>query len=190
MNKKMFCAILTLSASLVGQELDLSFLKELEAKAEESTSINLGKEQLQLIKGLSGGAVGGELQALAGNIELVQVKVLEFDKDGMFKMSDMEALRDKVKASDVVPVMTVKERDGFTEIFMRKGPKGNRGFVILAAEKRELTIVNIVGEIDLASLAKLGGKFGIPNVILENQGSKGKSKSADGNPPRAKDDEQ
>jgi hypothetical protein len=154
-----------LAGSVWGQELDLSFLKDIEDKAKEATNITLGKEQMQLISGLSGSS-GVDLKTLAAGLEMVQVKVLEFDKEGMFRMADMETLRNKVKGADMVPVISVREKNGFTEILMRKGPKGNRGFVILAAEPRELTIVNIVGELDLSSLGKLSGKFGIPNVSM------------------------
>jgi len=38
------------------------------------------------------------------------------------------------------------------------------GITILAAERRELTVVNIVGPIDLSKLKLLEGQFGIPTV--------------------------
>jgi len=80
-------------------------------------------------------------------------------------------LRAKLKNGDFVPLISVKEKGGFTEIVMRKGPKGNRGFVIVSAEAREVTVVNIVGDLDLASLGKLTGKFGIPNIQMNSGGS-------------------
>ncbi len=41
------------------------------------------------------------------------------------------------------------------------------GLVIIAAEPRELTIVNLVGPIDLDRLAGLQGQFGIPKISTE-----------------------
>jgi hypothetical protein len=38
------------------------------------------------------------------------------------------------------------------------------GLVILAAEPKELTVVDIVGSISLEDLSALGGHFGIPDV--------------------------
>jgi len=38
------------------------------------------------------------------------------------------------------------------------------GVAILAAEPKELTIVNIAGSIDLASLSEMGGHFNIPKI--------------------------
>lgn len=169
--------------ALAEQELDLSFLKGLEAKAKESTDINLGPEQIKLMMGFSGEG-SKELQGLGKTIERVQVKTFEFDKEGAYNIADMEGLRAKLKTGDYLPFISVKEKNGFTEIAMRKGPKGMNGFVILVAEPRELTVVNIVGEIDLASLGKLTGKFGIPNVQMGPAGKsagKGAAKDDDEN---------
>lgn len=169
--KQILFATFLAALSLSAQELDLSFLKGLESKAKEATDINLGQEQLQLMMGFSGEG-SKELQGLGKMIERVQVKVLEFDKEGMYSIADMETLKNKLKTGEFVPLISHKEKGGFTEIAMRKGPKGNRGFVILSAEAREITVVNIVGDIDLSALGKLTGKFGIPNIQM-GPGDKG-----------------
>jgi len=171
MNPKHLSAVLFFSlVAFAEQELDLSFLKGLEAKASEFTDINLGPEQLQLMMGFAGD-VGKDLLGLGKSIERVQVKTFQFDKEGVYSIADMDNLRARLKADDYVPFISVKEKKGFTEIVMRKGPKGMRGFVVLVAEPRELTIVNIVGDLDMNSLGKLSGKFGIPNIEM-NQGTK------------------
>jgi hypothetical protein len=41
------------------------------------------------------------------------------------------------------------------------------GLAIIASEPREFTIVNIVGNIDLADLHNLEGKFGVPELGIE-----------------------
>ena len=41
------------------------------------------------------------------------------------------------------------------------------GLVVLSAEPKELTVVNIVGPVDLDKLAALEGQFGIPDLDLE-----------------------
>jgi hypothetical protein len=180
MNSKPIIAILFFSLVAFGeQELDLSMLKGLEAKAKESADINLGPEQLQLMMGFSGEG-SKELLGLGKSIERVQVKTFEFDKDWAYNIADAEALRAQLKSENFLPFISVKEKGGFTEIVMRKGPKGARGFVIVSAEARELTIVNIVGDLDLASLGKLAGKFGIPNIQMGPAGKgsdKGEKKS-------------
>jgi len=105
----------------------------------------------------------------------VKVFHAEFDKDGMYNLSDAENVRAKVKAdSKWLSVISVKEKGGFTEIMMHRGPNGEGdGFLILAAEPRELTVVNLVGITDLSKLARMGGVFGIPRF---NQNNKDKDK--------------
>jgi hypothetical protein len=38
------------------------------------------------------------------------------------------------------------------------------GLAILVSQPKELTVVNIVGSVDLNSLADLGGHFGVPKL--------------------------
>ncbi len=168
--------LLTLGA-FAAQEIDLSFLKGLEAKAKESTNIDLGPDQLGLLMGLAANEAP-ELKALGKQIERVQVRTLEFDKEGEFNPADLDKLRESIKTSNFVPLISVKERKGFTEIGMRKEGDRMRGFVILSVEPKEITVVNILGNLDMATLGKLSGKFGIPNVQM-GPSSGGKAKKDD-----------
>lgn len=56
-------------------------------------------------------------------------------------------------------------------------PDRTEGVAIIAAEPKQLTIVNIVGPIDLAKLAQLQGQFGVPQVGIAMSGQ-AKSASA------------
>jgi len=47
---------------------------------------------------------------------------------------------------------------------------------ILTAEPRELTVVNIVGQIDMDKLGELSGKFGVPSVDVHQDKEKEKEK--------------
>jgi hypothetical protein len=42
-----------------------------------------------------------------------------------------------------------------------------KGLAVLAAEPKALTVVNVVGSIDLAKLRDIEGKFGIPKFGLD-----------------------
>ena len=166
---------------LAAQEVDLSILKSFESKARETSNIDLGPEQMGLVKGFSG-LVGGDLGDATAGLKRVKVYTLEFDKDGMYNMADAESVRTKVKAdSKWMSLISVKEKGGFTEIMTHKGPTGDiDGFLILAAEPRELTVVNIIGTLDMNKLAKLGGKFGIPKIEVDkDHKNKNKDKTKD-----------
>ena len=166
-----------LALPLMAQEIDLSFLKGLEAKAKEASNIDLGPEQMGLIKGFSG-LIGGDLGDVATGLKRVKVYSLEFDKEGMYNLADAENVRAKVKSdAKWLSMVSVKEKGGFTEIMMHKGANGESdGILILVAEPRELTVVNIVGALDMNKLAKLGGNFGIPRIDYGKGKDKNKSK--------------
>lgn len=169
-----------LALPVVAQEIDLSFLKGLEAKAKEASNIDLGPEQMGLIKGFSG-LIGGDLGDVATGLKRVKVYSLEFDKEGMYNLADAENVRAKVKSdAKWLSMVSVKEKGGFTEIMMHKGANGESdGILILVAEPRELTVVNIVGALDMNKLAKLGGNFGIPRIDYGKGKDKNKNKSKD-----------
>jgi hypothetical protein len=42
-----------------------------------------------------------------------------------------------------------------------------KGLAVLAAEPKALTVVNVIGSIDLAKLRDIEGKFGIPRFGLD-----------------------
>ena len=50
------------------------------------------------------------------------------------------------------------------EVFLRSENQQMTGLAILVSEPKELTVVNIVGNVDLNALSDLGGHFGIPKV--------------------------
>ena len=41
-----------------------------------------------------------------------------------------------------------------------------KGIAVVAAQPRELTVVNVVGPIDVDRLSRLQGQFGIPDLNL------------------------
>ena len=41
------------------------------------------------------------------------------------------------------------------------------GLAVLVFEARELTVVNIIGPVDLEKLSKLEGQFGVPELGIE-----------------------
>lgn len=145
-------------------------LDKLAAKAVESVDVNLDGALLQIAaKFLSGNDPDeARVKALITGLKGIYVKAFEFSREGEYSPADVEAIRSQLRApgwSRIVGVTSRKE-GGNAEIFVK--PQGDKfgGVVILAAEPKELTVVNIVGTIDLDALSELGGHFGVPRVEL------------------------
>ncbi len=184
--------ILILAAALVplgAQQIDFSYFDKLADKAKESAVVNLGPEQLSLLAGMQPKQGGKDFADLPKTLRGIQVRSLEFDSPGQYDINEVRSLGAKIKSGGTwVPMVTVKEKDEFTEILVRKGADGKPdGLLILAAEPTELTFVHIDGVGDLASLAKLGGIAGIPEIAGALGGArKGSAAKA---APAKKDDE-
>jgi hypothetical protein len=154
------------TAPLCAQTIDFKMLDKLGEKAKESSVVNLGPDQLGMLTGITAGE-GKNLGEVAKAMKSVQVRSYEFENKGDYEISIVQAFRDKVKASgEWVNIIETKERGGFTDISYEKGADGkSKGFLIIAAEPREVTVVHIDGPLDLSALGKLGGVMGIPEMV-------------------------
>ena len=108
-----------------------------------------------------------EIADMIENLDGIYVKSFTFDEPGMWSAEDIEAVR-----SQIGPmwqrVVNVKSRDGEdVEIYMLPAGDNVAGIVIVATEDEELTVVNLVGPVDLAQLSRLENQFGIPEMGLE-----------------------
>lgn len=151
---------------LCAQSIDFKMLDKLGEKAKESSVVSLGPDQLGMVAGLTAEKGKQGLGDLAKTLKSVQVRSYEFAEKGQYDVEIVRAFRDKVTSTGSwVNIISTKEQGGFTDIMIQKGPDGkSSGFLIVAAEPREVSIVHIDGPMDLASLGKLGGLAGIPEI--------------------------
>ena len=93
----------------------------------------------------------------------IYVKSYTFEKDGEYDPAIVERLRTQL--SSWKRVVTVREKGGdSSDIYFNMHGEDVMGLAIITAEPRELTLVNIVGPIDLDKLSSLEGQFGIPKI--------------------------
>jgi Domain of unknown function (DUF4252) len=172
-----------------GQEparLNISGLEKLAAKAAEVVDVNLDGSMLKLASKFvdqddSGGAEAREmLQKLQG----IYVKSFEFEKEGAYSEADVEAIRSQLRAPAWMKVVSVRsKKDGENADVYLMGSENNvQGLAIIAAEPRELTVVNIVGPIDVNKLSEIGGHLGVPNIHIERNATHPETKRSDKKP--------
>jgi hypothetical protein len=104
----------------------------------------------------------------------IYVKSYEFEKEGEYSPNELDEIRGQLRGpgwSRMVGVISKKGGDN-AEIYIRLDNDHIGGLVILAAEPKELTVVNIVGNISLDDLSALGGHFGIPDVEVGKEHKK------------------
>jgi len=161
-------------------------LDKLAERASESVDVTLDSSTLQLASGFlsKDDPDDAQVKKLVSKLKGVYVRSFEFDKDGQYSMSDVEAIRSQLKTPNWVRIVGVKSIKGEnTEVYLRKNGDQVAGLVVIDAEPRELTIVHIDGSISPEELSHLGGHLGIPEI------GKAKKKHSDGKDGAAKDED-
>jgi len=157
--------------------LELSSLDHLAAKASQSVDVNIDERLMRLAaKAFSDkDADEREIKKLITGVKGIYVKSFEFDSDGQFTAADVEAIRAQVRGSGWTRLVNVtSKKEGNVEVYLQMTGEEIGGLAVLSSEDRELTIVNIVGPVDLEKLAKLEGQFGVPELGIEKTKDKAK----------------
>ena len=150
--------------------IELSSLDHLAAKASQTVDVNIDERLMRLAaKAFSDkDADEREIKKLITGVKGIYVKSFEFDSDGQFTAADMEAIRAQMRGPNWTRVVNVtSKKEGNVEVYLLTNGDEIGGLAVLSTEDRELTVVNIVGPVDLEKLAKLEGQFGVPELGIE-----------------------
>jgi hypothetical protein len=158
----------------------MSSLDRLAEKAKEAVDVTLDASMLQLASGFlsPNDPDQARVKKLVAKLKGVYVRSFEFDRDGQYSPSDVEGIRASVKGPGWSRIVGVKELKGGedSEVYLKKDGNQLAGIVVIVAEPRELTVVDIDGPIDPEELRELGGHMGIPKF----EKNKGKSDKGTG----------
>ena len=171
-------------------KLELNNLEKLNSKAAEVNDVTLDGPMLDLAwKFIEADhdPEAAELKEILKDLKGIYVKNFEFDEPDQYSQADVEAIRSQLAGpgwNRIVESRSRRSRE-HDEIYVLKQGDSVAGMAILVAEPRELTVVNIVGNIDVNKLSRLEGHFGIPGE--EGGRHKPKSKPYDVKPSKNKD---
>ena len=150
--KTLLTAIFGLTLLPVGaQTLDIN-LDALSAKAKQKAEVTL--EGPLLAQALQ--MAPEKLKGSVANLTRVLVRHYEFDQAGQYSDTDLDPVRKQISSSaGWSRVLSTKEEHESVEIYMLNQAGKPGGFLLIVAEQKELTVVHIVGSIDLASLREV-----------------------------------
>ena len=175
-------------------KIDMSHLDKFSERADKVINVTVNEQLLQLAASFLNEKKPDEakIKELILGLKGVFVKRFEFEKEGEFTLADVESIRAQLSAPGWSNVANVRsKREGNYDVALMSEGSVIKGLAVLAAEARAFTVVNIVGPIDLAKLAELEGKFGIPHFGLEQiPGVTVTDKKKDKNPEPEKQQEQ
>ena len=186
---KLFLLILPLAFSGFLQAQDMKLppgVEKLSAKAKETVEVNMEGPMLKWASKFLSAEDPEEKKAakLVENLKGIYVRSFEFTEEGAYTAAEVEALRAQFRSPEWSRVVGVRsENDGDNvDVFFHMENEKVAGIVIIAAEPRELTFVNILGPLEVDQLADLGGEFGIPKLKTKPIASKPLAKSEKGEP--------
>ena len=163
-------ALILTAVPATAQRINLDF-PDLAERAVEVVDVTLDANMLRLAARFLSGNDADEraVRDVIANLEGIYVRSYEFDKDGEYDRNLIDRVKSQL-GSSWKPLVTVRSKTK-ENVNIMADMRGDRvvGLVIIAAEPREFTIVNINGPIDIERLAELSGQFGIPEIRKERK---------------------
>jgi hypothetical protein len=161
--------LLLVSPFLRAQEIKLpAEVEKLSSTAKETVEVKMDGPMLRWASKFLSAEDPDEQKAaqLVQNLKSIYVRNFEFDKEGAYSSAEVEALRSQFGPPVWSRVVGVRsERNGENvDVYFKLENEKMAGIVIISAEPKELTFVDIVGPIEVDQLADLGGEFGIPKL--------------------------
>jgi hypothetical protein len=149
--------------------IQMGNLDHLATKASQTVDVNIDQRLIQLAAKLlsSEDREEAEVKKLVNGLKGIYVKSFEFDNVGEYSTADIESIRSQLRSplwSRLVNVTS--KRDGSVEVYLMLSGDQISGLAVLSTDDKELTVVNIIGPVDLDKLAKLEGQFGIPELEI------------------------
>ncbi len=173
---RIFCACLLAPmlawAAPPNARLSLPDFSALANKASETVTITLDSALLAMAGRFLDGndpedaATKDILKGLQG----IYVRSYTFDEDSAYREADIAGVRNQLSAPGWSRLVQTRSRKSHSNIDIYVMVANNQpvGLALIASEPRQLTVVNIVGAIDLEKLHRLEGQFGVPKLELDS----------------------
>ena len=165
MRKLIIAVVASITIPLSAQQVPMD-IPNFADKAVEVVDVTLDGPLLRLAAKFLNGKNNDEraVHDVVSKLEGVYVRHYRFDTDAAYDQAIVERVRKSLNPS-WKRIVTVKERMRETsEVYVNTRGDAVIGLVVINAEPREFTLVNIVGPVDLEKLAQLEGHFGIPEM--------------------------
>ena len=150
--------------------IQLASLDHLAAKANQTVDVAIDERLIRIAAKVFSDEKTDEkeIKQLLTGLKGIYVKSFEFETEGQYAAADLESIRSQLRGpgwSRMVGVNSKKE--GNLEVYLLLNGETIGGLAVLHSDDKELTVVNIVGPVDLQKLAKLEGQLGIPDLEIE-----------------------
>lgn len=166
------------TAGAQNPRIQTSQLDALAAKATETVDVNIDERLMQLTARFLSSKDDDEakVKELVNGLKGIYVKSFEFENEGQYTDADLEGIRSQLRNTAWNRIVNVNsKKEGSVEVYLMQTGDQISGLAVLATDPKEITVVNIIGPIDLEKLRQLEGQFGIPDLDIERSKPKRKN---------------
>jgi len=168
----------TATAMAQNPRIQTSQLDTLAAKASETVDVNIDESLMALTTKFLSSKDEDEkkVKELVSGLKGIYVKSFQFESEGQYTDADLESIRSQLRNPAWNRIINARsKKDGSIEVYLMQTGGQISGLALLATELKQITVINIVGPVNLDKLTQMEGQFGIPELGLE--GSKPKRKN-------------
>lgn len=169
--------VVTCVARAQDSRIQLAGLDHLAAKASQSVDVSIDERLIKMAaKVLPNSGDEAQVKKLINGLKGIYVKRFEFEAENQYTVADLETIRTQLRAPGWMRMVNVvSKKEGNIEVYLMTLGEQISGLAVLHSDTKELTLVNIVGPIDLEKLAQLEGQLGVPDLGIEPQKPKAKN---------------
>lgn len=153
-----------------GAQLRLDQFDALASRAKEAVNVSLDQSMMQMATAFISGAAknnaaaGKNIADIVAGLKGIYVRNFSFEAEGAYTAKDLDGVRAQLKAP-WTSIINTREAHETVDVFTWPENGQIGGLAVVVSEPKEVTIVNIVGKIDMNALASLAGAFGIPQNL-------------------------
>jgi hypothetical protein len=146
-------------------------LDTLTAKASQTVDVNIDERLIGLAaKFLGKDPDEKKVKEIVSGLKGIYVKSFEFEKEGEYSLADLESIRSQLRNTAWSKIVNIhSKKDGSVEVYLMQNATQISGLAVLASDAKQVTVVNIIGNVDLDKLSQLEGQFGIPELGIETK---------------------
>jgi hypothetical protein len=175
-------AALAAGGSAAGQDaqasgagrLRLESLEQLGPKAAESVNIDIDGFLIKFAGSVLSDKDADEraVKEFVAGLKGVYVRSYEFKAEGQYTQADVSGVREQLRVPGWSRIMDVKSHGvdfGDAEVYVASAGGRVQGLTLLVVEPKELTVINIVGDVDLDKIKKMDGDLRLPHIHVRRK---------------------
>lgn len=160
----------TVTTNAQNGRIQMGQLDALAAKASETVDVNIDESLMQMTAKFLSSKDPDEAKVkdIVNGLKGIYVKSFEFETEGQYSVADLESIRSQLRNAAWDRIVNINsKKEGSVEVFLMHTAGQISGLAVLATDPKEVTIVNIVGPVDLEKLSDLEGNFGVPVLGID-----------------------